>query len=308
MKTTSKLIIFIFTFLAMTASAFAQTPREELQQMVKQLQENSYDRELREKIIKLAQTLKPAPEISEEARRSFIIGEALFKQAKNLRPAYEAAKAFQAATTLAPWWSDAYWNLSAAKQFIGEYDDAKNALRFYLLTNPSAADSRMAQDRLYAIDADIMVSASSVPVGLAGFWQRISYQLKGEWINYVNVFSSTYEIQQTGSTYEIKCLTCYSDDPGTFGAATWSTNVISSNINAITFQIRSVQTFDSGVTTFEYTYECKLGDNKMSCTITSSTPGADGKEFEKEFHRYAKRNVCEIIGGPGIQGNPVLCK
>ena len=302
MRTTNKLIIFVFTFLILSASAYAQTPREELQQMVKQLQENPYVRELREKIIKLAQTLKPAPEISEEARRSFIIGEALFKQAKSLRPAYEAANAFHTATTLAPWWGDAYWNLAAAQQFIGKYDDAKESLRFYLLTNPSAADRRMAQDRLYAIDADIMVSTSSVPVGLAGFWKRISYQLKGEWIeDYRGVFNPTYEIQQTGSTYEIKCLTCYSDDPGTFGAATWSTNVISSNINAITFQRRSVQTFDSGLKTYEETYECKLGDNKMSCTITNSAG-------EKEFHRYAKRNVCEIIGKPGIQGNPVLCK
>lgn len=37
MKSTSKLIIFVLTFLGLAASAYAQSPREQLQQMVEQL-------------------------------------------------------------------------------------------------------------------------------------------------------------------------------------------------------------------------------------------------------------------------------
>ena len=61
MKTVSKLIIFIFTLLALAASAYAQSPREELQQMVEQLQKTPNDNALREKIIKLGAEIKPVP-------------------------------------------------------------------------------------------------------------------------------------------------------------------------------------------------------------------------------------------------------
>jgi hypothetical protein len=298
MKTAGKLIIFIFTFLALATNAHAQSPREQLKQMVQQLQKTPNDNSLREKIIKIAVTLKPAPEISEEARRSFIIGEALFKQAKNLRPAYEAANAFWTATTLAPWWSNAYWNLAVAQQLAGQYVSAKESLRLYLLTNPSAVDRRTAQDRLYAIDADIIAAASSVPGGISGFWQRSSYQslTDGQWIkdHPDSVRNTTYEIQQTGSALGIKCMTCYSGSEEKL-----TVNVVSSNSDAITFQMRLVSPwYDSGIEN----HACRLDDNQLSCTITYAK---DGKNFNV---RYAKRSICEIVGGPGIQGYFVLCK
>jgi len=297
MKSTRKQIIFFITFLALTANAYAQSPREQLKQMVEQLQKNSWDSPLREKIIKLATTLKPAPEIPEEARRSFIIGEALFKQVKSLRPAYEAADAFRTATTLAPWWSDAYWNLAVAQQLAGQYVSAKESLRLYMLTNLSAADRRIAQDRLYAIEADIITAKSSVSGGLTGFWQRSSYKnmTNGEWVKDKpdSVSVSVYEIQQAGSAYSIKCMTCYSDSQ-----EKWTVNVVSSSSDAITFQSRLVSySTDSGVTN----HECRLDGNQLSCAQTD-------KDGEKFFVRLAKRSVCEIVGGPGIQGYFVLCK
>ena len=300
MKSTSKLIIFILAFLTLVASVDAQSPREQLQQMVEQLQKSPSDNALREKIIKLATTLEPAPEIPEEARRSFIIGEALFKQAKTLRPAYEAANAFRTATTLAPWWSDAYWNLAVAQQFAGQYVSAKESLRRYLLTNPSAADRRAAQDRLYAIDADIITAKLSVPGGLAGFWQSSSYKsLTSEWEEYHPDMiggRTTYEIQQTGSALSIKCITCDFDSH----QDKWTVNVVSSSSDAITFQSRLVAPgvgYDTGV----INHECRLEGNQLNCTRTY-------KDGEKLFNRFAKRSVCEIVGGTAIQGHWVLCK
>lgn len=297
MNTTSKLIIFIFTLLALSVSAYAQSPREELKQMVEQLQKNSWDSPLREKIIKLATTLKPAPVIPEEARRSFIIGEALFKQAKNLRSAYEAVNAFWTATTLAPWWSNAYWNLAVAQQLAGQYVSAKESLRLYLLSNPNAVDRRTAQDRLYAIDADIIAAASSVPGGISGFWQRSSYQSQtdGQWIkdHPDSVRNATYEIQQTGSALGVKCVTCYIESEEKL-----TVNVVSSNSDAITFQERMVSpSYDSGIAN----HACRLDGNELSCTITNP-------KYGKFNVRYAKRSTCEIVGGPGIQGYLVLCK
>ena len=298
MKTTGKLVIFIFTLLALVVSAYAQTPREQLDQMVVQLKEKPYDHELREKIIKLAQTLKPAPEVPEAARRSFIIGEALFKQAKSLKSAYQAADNFGDASNLAPWWGDAYWNKAIAYQTVGKYGLAKISLGFYMLTNQGAADRRVAQDRLYAIDADKAVADSAtLPSGLAGFWQRSGYQslTTGEWETDDPESSSNdvYEIQQAGSTHKIKCMKCDESD-----THKWYVNVTSSSSDAITFQMRLVSPwYDSGIDN----HECKLSEPTLSCVSTDK----DGKKF---FTRYAKRSVCEIAGGPGITGYFVICK
>ncbi len=292
MNTTSKLVIFIWTFLSLAASAYAQSPREQVQQLTAQLQKTPYDNALREKIVKLAAGIKPTPAIPEEARRSFIIGEAVFKQAKTLRPAYEAANAFRTASTLAPWWGEAYWNLAVAQQLIGQYVSAKETLRFYLLTNPAATDRRMAQDRIYAIEADIIAATAIAPGGLAGFWQRSSQQslTSGEWIkdDPESVRSPTYEIQKTGSSHGIKCVTCVSDSTGK-----WTVNVTSSSNDAITF------TSSHGDSAAD-THTCKLEGNTLNCSMPW-----EGKSFNVT---YAKRNVCEVVGGPGIQGYLVLCK
>ena len=293
MSTTSKLVIFIWTFFTLVASAYAQSPREQVQQLTAELQKTPYDNALREKIVKLAAGIKPALAIPEEARRSFIIGEAVFKHAKTLRPAYEAANAFRTASTLAPWWGEAYWNLAVAQQFIGQYVGAKESLRFYLLTNPGATDRRMAQDRIYAIEADIIATTSIVPGGLTGFWQRSSYQSQtnGEWIkdDPESVRNRTFEIQQTGSSHGIKCMTCASDSTGM-----WTVSVVSSSSNAITFQMQYASSSPE-------INRCKLEGNTLNCSMSW--------KGEKDFNvTYAKRNVCEVVGGPGIQGYFVLCK
>lgn len=47
METINKLLIFIFTTIVMAGSAYSQTPREELKQMVRQLQQSPNDNALR---------------------------------------------------------------------------------------------------------------------------------------------------------------------------------------------------------------------------------------------------------------------
>lgn len=72
----------LFLFLVMIMPrypAHAQTPQDTLNQYVSSLQQNPSDNALREKIIKFAQTMNPAPAIPEEARRDYVIGLTLFK-------------------------------------------------------------------------------------------------------------------------------------------------------------------------------------------------------------------------------------
>lgn len=152
MKTTGKLIIFIFTFLTLAASAYAQSPREDLQQMVEQLQKTPNDNALREKIIKLATSIKPAPAIPEEARRAFVRGNATMSEAKTPDEYARAIQLYTEALSIAPWWGDPYFNLAKAHELRQEYDLAIVGLRFFLLTGIVGNDERQAQDQIYVLE------------------------------------------------------------------------------------------------------------------------------------------------------------
>lgn len=128
-------------------------PRGQLQQYVSQLQNAPDNEALREKIIKLAQTIKPEPAIPEEARRHFVIATTLAKDAKSPADFKSAADEYSKALLVAPWWAEAYWNQAIALQGAEKYDSAKQAIHLYLETNPKADDARAAQDRLYVIEA-----------------------------------------------------------------------------------------------------------------------------------------------------------
>ena len=132
MKTTSKLIIVILTFLALAASVYAQTPREELQQMVEQLQKAPNDNALREKIITLAISIKPAPSIPEEAREPFVMGATVLKKASDPAGASKAVDLFTQALNVAPWFADAYYNRAIAREAAGQFEPAIDDLKLYL--------------------------------------------------------------------------------------------------------------------------------------------------------------------------------
>ena len=149
------LVFIMLTALVIIASplASAQSPREQLNQLVTQLQANPGDTALRERIIKLAQEIKPPPAIPEEASRAFVRGTVFQKEAKSPAGFGLAIKAFQEASLLAPWWGDAYYNLSIAQESAGMPEQAIASLQQYMLTRPSEKDLRDAQNRIYAIEA-----------------------------------------------------------------------------------------------------------------------------------------------------------
>jgi hypothetical protein len=160
MKPTRKLIIFIFTFLALAASAYAQSPREELQQMVEQLRKAPNDPALRKQIIKLAQVIKPAPAIPEEAREPFVMGAAVLKRANDPAGAGKAVDLFTQALTVAPWFADAYYNRAIAREAAGQFEPAMDDLKLYLEFNLSDAERREAQDKIYALKADAQLASA----------------------------------------------------------------------------------------------------------------------------------------------------
>lgn len=134
-------------------SAEASARRADLARYVQELQQNSSDDRLREQIISAALALNPRPAIPEEARRHFIKGTTIQRDAANEGDAELAAVEYRAALLLAPWWGDAYYNLGLAAQMANRFDEAISAFRLYLLTQPPAEDARDAQDRIYAVEA-----------------------------------------------------------------------------------------------------------------------------------------------------------
>lgn len=65
MKSTINFLVLMFGLLLLANVANAESPREQLKQMVEQLQKTPSDNVLREKIIKLAPTLKPGERYTE---------------------------------------------------------------------------------------------------------------------------------------------------------------------------------------------------------------------------------------------------
>jgi tetratricopeptide (TPR) repeat protein len=156
--------LFLVLLVALGSPALAQdgaASRENLKRLVSDLQNTPDDQGLREQIIKLALSLNPRPAIPEDARRHFIKAVTIQKEAKSPEDAELAAKEYQAALLLAPWWGDAYFNLALAAQAASRFDEGISALKLYLLTEPSPADARAGQDRIYAIEAKKELAAKS---------------------------------------------------------------------------------------------------------------------------------------------------
>lgn len=148
MLTMSRLIIFAAAFAGLSI-AHAANPREGLKQLTAQLQNNPGDSDLREKIIKLAQTVKPAPAIPEEAERRMARGIAGFQGAKSVSDYQSAASEFEKAANVAPWYGDAYYNLGLSQDKAGNHAGALQSLKFAALASPG---NREIKNLMYQVE------------------------------------------------------------------------------------------------------------------------------------------------------------
>jgi len=98
-----------------------------------------------------ALAMQPPPVIPDEAKRDFAEGNVFMKAAKSGSDYSAAVQKYKEALIEAPWWGDAYYNLGLALTSAERYDEAKQALQFYLLTKPN--DAIKAQNKIYEIEA-----------------------------------------------------------------------------------------------------------------------------------------------------------
>jgi tetratricopeptide (TPR) repeat protein len=113
------------------------------------------DQQLRERIIALAQKVKPAPSVPDEARTHFGRGQAGFEIAKDSDDFRRAAAEFQQALKLAPWLANGYFNLGRVQDKLGQNEEAIKSFKLYLLAAPSASDADDVKTRIAGLEYKI---------------------------------------------------------------------------------------------------------------------------------------------------------
>jgi hypothetical protein len=145
-------LMLLPSFCAIAVPARAQTSDADFQQAVAAYQQSPSDATA-EKVIRLAAAMEQLPPIPEEARRHFISGTALFKDAKSPDDYKQVVYEFTQTTNRAPWWPEARYNFALAQEAAGDYNSAIANVKLYLLFKLSEADARGAQDKIYALEA-----------------------------------------------------------------------------------------------------------------------------------------------------------
>jgi tetratricopeptide (TPR) repeat protein len=124
------------------------------------LQNHPRDRARRDNVVKLAAALPTPPPIPEQARRLFERASALMKQASEPQELDQSINLLRWALVFAPWWGDAYHNLSRALELTGQYDLAEKNLTYYLELKPPEADARAARAHFSEIQTEKETAAS----------------------------------------------------------------------------------------------------------------------------------------------------
>ncbi len=151
------LILFLMLLVPGYAAQGVKKPsatQETLRQYVDDLKRHPADSALREKIIKLALTMKPAPMISEDVERHMARGVAFAQKATDSTGYKKAIAEFESATNSAPWLALAYYDLGVVQEKAGLYPEAIQSLKFYLLAAPDAKNAREVKNKIYALEVD----------------------------------------------------------------------------------------------------------------------------------------------------------
>jgi tetratricopeptide (TPR) repeat protein len=107
------------------------------------------------------------PPVPEEARKHFVMGTALFKDAKTPDDYSQVVGEFKQAADLAPQWPDARYNLALAKEAAGDYSGAMADLKLYQQFKLSDDEARTVQDKIYVLEAKQEKKASAAAAKLA---------------------------------------------------------------------------------------------------------------------------------------------
>ena len=135
--------------------AVSQNPRAHFAESLNDFQSHPWDNEAgREKVVRLAAVLPTPPPIPEEARQLFLQASALIKQTSTPAELQKPIELLRKALVIAPWWGNAYYNLSRAQELSGDYDEAVKQLNYYIELKPSDAEASEARSHISIIQAE----------------------------------------------------------------------------------------------------------------------------------------------------------
>jgi hypothetical protein len=120
--------------------------RKQLAAYMEDFQKNPQDATLREEIVELAKTLKPAPAIPLPARADFARATAQLKVAASAGDYKAAAGLFEQVALQAPWYADADLNAASAYAKAADYDGAKRNLALYMTAVRPGVDTQNAEE------------------------------------------------------------------------------------------------------------------------------------------------------------------
>jgi tetratricopeptide (TPR) repeat protein len=166
MNKTTVATALAFSFVVMfglAPRAVAQSTDASFQQALMEYQQ-SPTAAAAEKVIKLAAAMNRLPPIPEEARKHFVRGTALFKEAKNADDFSLVLDELKQATNIAPWWPEARYNLALTDEAAGQYEDAISDLKLYQIFKLSDTDARAVQDKIYVIEAKMEKASKNADV------------------------------------------------------------------------------------------------------------------------------------------------
>jgi hypothetical protein len=103
--------------------------------------------------VRVAARLKAIPTVSQDARRPFVQGNTIFKLARSDADYATAISLYEQAVTNAPWFSDAWFNLSLALEKSRDFSDAVTAMKYYSQLQSASTSDQSILDRIYALES-----------------------------------------------------------------------------------------------------------------------------------------------------------
>jgi len=97
--------------------------------------------------------LKPIPtEVPQESRKYFVQANDVFKNSQGDADAKKAIVLYRQALVQAPWFAEAWNNLSLAQEKVADYKGAASSLKNFMLVRPEAANDQVRLDHIYLLE------------------------------------------------------------------------------------------------------------------------------------------------------------
>ena len=106
-------------------------------------------------------TSTDSPPIPSEARKHFVMGKTMFKEAKSPADSALAADEFLQAARLAPSWPEARYNAAMAYEAAGNFADAIENLKVYQQFKLPGTEAQAIQDKIWALEAKQKMAAKN---------------------------------------------------------------------------------------------------------------------------------------------------